>query len=320
MINMLSQYSNSADESRTPQPWHARKSDAPARSLPRLFDEPWESWALSLEHSLDGTSSDLESTPPNRESVPRYQLALTASELSSRKSLQLCRRGFRLPAREGEPSLSAYCGNSWCCVTCSSLALYRNQTKTQHVLDLAPGALSFTFTQESRNSEPLSAALSRLRASLRSYASGKGWKALRERHGVLGHGYVLELTHKPSGWHPHAHGFMILDTEPTAATAHDIAQRWTSHSDGSSPWAQSVTPLSHEHAHAAARYLAKDSSRRTTTGTNVRTLGDLTHDAYVSGDADALELLHEVEQATIGARRVVWTPGIEKILEMAPWK
>lgn len=285
-------------------------------SIVPLFDQS----LAEFLHSLD-QSSDVVTLLPHavkRNYQPRYELQAFVQEHTASKSLRMCRRGYRVLDAEGVAT-RVPCRNSWLCPVCTQRKLTEWTTKSLRLLDSAPSALSFTFTQIQEN-EPLAVSLARLKGTLKAFTSGKAWDTLRKTYGIVGIGYVIELKHSPEGWHPHAHGYVIAGSRLTAGQADKLAlalrRRWTHHSAGSSIWGQDVHFLDSEDYYASTGYLKKDNPRFTTDSPTVRTLGDLLHDAS-RGDLDALDLWREAERATVGQRRYSWTPAIEKRLAEA---
>lgn len=278
-----------------------------------LFDESLAEFLASLDRSSDVSSLPLQLV--KRDYQPRYVLQSFMQENTEKKSLRMCRRGFRVLDAEGVAT-RVPCRNSWMCPVCTQRRLNEWSKKSLDILDLAPTALSFTFTQNQEN-EPLTVSLDRLSRSLKAFTSGRAWAELRKLYGIAGIGYIIELKHTPQGWHPHAHGFIVSRNNLTAGQADRLAlalrRRWTRHSEAASLWAQDVSSLDHGDYVTSASYLRKDHPRFTTTSPVSRTLGDLLHDAS-RGDVDALVLLQEAEKATDRRRRFNWTPGILKKL------
>lgn len=285
-------------------------------TIVQLFDQPLADYLNSLDRSSDVIT--LHPPKVKRGYQPRYQLQDFLQEHTESKSLGMCRRGYRVLDAEGVAT-RVPCRNSWLCPVCTQRRITEWTSKSLGLLDAAPTALSFTFTQIQEN-EPLAVSLTRLKASLKNFTSGKSWDKLRKDHGVIGIGYIIELKHTLQGWHPHAHGFILADRHLTEGQADRLAlalrRRWTSMSTGASLWAQDVHFLEADDYYSSTRYLKKDSPRYTTDSPTARTLGDLLHDAS-RGDLDALDLLLEAERATAGQRRYAWTPGIEKRLQEA---
>lgn len=268
--------------------------------------------------SLD-KSSDVVSVHPyvDRQYVKRYELQAFLQEVSEKKNIRLCRRGLRVVSASGAVT-HAPCNNAWTCPVCVDRRLIDFKQHASDVLQLADSVVTFTLTQKRETGESLGAALSRLFSSMRSMTSGKGWENIKRAHGVVGHGWVVELKHTPTGWHPHLHGFFVfrhvLPEEQASRLSLAVRRRWVRSSEGASIWAQHVGLLEADNLRSAVEYVTKDTPRYTTSSALSRTVGDLLHDAR-AGDMDALDLLLEVESATVRRHRFSWTPNLLECLQ-----
>lgn len=270
--------------------------------------------------SLD-RSSDVFSLPVEveREYQQRYLVQRFIQDHIQHKSVSLCRRGYRVTDAEGVATRVA-CDNAWLCAVCTPRRLDHFVAQTVEVIELASTVLSFTFSQIQETGEGLAVALNRLKRSMTSMTSGRAWADLKSRYGIVGIGYVVEVKHSPTGWHPHLHGFLVSDRDLSDEQASQLGlalrRRWSQQSAGSSLFAQHVAMVRPDEFSSATRYVKKDSPRYTTTSATNRTIGDLVHDAS-RGDLDALDLLQEVATATMRQRRFTWTPGIISTLQEA---
>lgn len=268
-----------------------------------------EDLIASLDESLDVVSVHRY---VDRQYVKRYELQAFLQEVTEKKNIRLCRRGMRVVSASGAIT-HAPCHNAWTCPVCVDRRLIDFKQCASEVLQLADSAVTFTLTQDRDPGESLGEALSRLYSSMRSMSSGKGWEKIKRAHGIVGHGYVVELKRTPTGWHPHIHGFLVfrhvLTEEQASHLSLDVRRRWVRNSEGASIWAQHLGLLEADNLRSAVEYVTKDTPRYTTSSAVSRTVGDLLHDAR-AGDMEALDLLLEVESATAGRHRFSWTPNL----------
>jgi hypothetical protein len=269
--------------------------------------------------SLD-SSLDVFSLPPSRvqrDYQKRYVLQKFVQENIEHKSIALCRRGYRVIDAEGVATRVA-CSNSWLCPVCAPRKLNEFVTKSSTIIESSASVLAFTLTQEQETGEALADSLNRLTKTIAATTSGRAWADLKSTYGIIGMGYVVELKHSPTGWHPHAHGFLVstrdLTQEQGSRLGLAVRRRWVQQSTGASLAGQHAALLDPAEYYSSTRYLAKDHPRYTTSNMVNRTIGDLVHDAS-RGDLDALDLLHEVGSATVRRRRFSWTPGILDTLQ-----
>lgn len=253
--------------------------------------------------------------------MKRWELQAFLQEVSEKKNIRLCRRGMRVVSARGAAT-RVPCDNAWTCPVCVDRRLIDFKQHASEVLRLADSVVTFTLTQKQELGESLGAALSRLFSSMRSTTSGKGWAKIKRAHGIVGHGYVVELKHTPTGWHPHIHGFFVfrhaLTEEQASSLSLDVRRRWVRSSEGASIWAQHLGLLEADNLRSAVEYVTKDTPRYTTSSALSRTVGDLLHDAR-AGDVDALDLLLEVESATVGRHRFAWTRNLPERLQDATY-
>lgn len=273
-----------------------------------------EDLIVSLDKSSDGVSVH---PYVDREYVKRWELQAFLQEVSEKKNIRLCRKGMRVVSASGAIT-HVPCDNAWTCPVCVDRRLIDFKQHASDVLQLADSVVTFTLTQKQELGESLGEALSRLFSSMRSMTSGKGWEKIKRAHGIVGHGYVVELKHTPTGWHPHLHGFLVfwrdLTEEQVSHLSLDVRRRWVRSSEGASIWAQHLGLLEADSLRSAVEYVTKDTPRFTTSSALSRTVGDLLHDAR-AGDMDALDLLLEVESATVRRHRFAWTPNILECLQ-----
>ena len=267
-----------------------------------------------LIDSLD-SSSDVSSLPPVRvlrEYQERFLVQRFIQDNIEHKSVSLCRRGYRVVDAEGVATRVA-CDNAWLCAVCSPRKLSAFSSKAREVISYSSSALGFTLTQKQESGEALADALNRLNKSMTATTSGRAWTKLRSTYGIVGLGYVIELKHSPTGWHPHLHGFLVSDRDLTEEQASQLAlhfrRRWSQQSAGAAVSAQHVARVRGTDVENVTRYVQKDHPRYTTASATHRTVGDLLHDAS-RGDLEALDLVQEVARATTGRRRFSWTPKI----------
>lgn len=187
----------------------------------------------------------------------------------------------------------------------------------------SPLATSAAFTLRDEKQD-LATGLDNLSSTLSAFFSGKSWSSFKTKNKILGHGWIIELTHSDGTWHPHAHLFFFH--APDAAQRPQelsaaLRERWVQKA-----LAQGLTAaLSGQHAEMipqsnrrnAARYLAKDTPRFQSGKVDIRSAGDILRDA-VNGDLEAVQLWVEFEQATKSRRRFSWTPKLADRLAGTP--
>lgn len=141
-----------------------------------------------------------------------------------------------------------------------------------------------------------------------------GW--LSRRH-VVGTVRTIEPEHGPDGWHVHAHYLLVFQNELTPAEVErfqaELLDRYLAeaHRLGIRATADGQDIARTRSATAWTKYLTKGRIRRGNTDVLSRLWS-----AVDDGDADALDLVHDLEAGAF--RRRLWTPtGVCKLPEYA---
>ncbi|GAA3743927.1 hypothetical protein GCM10022239_19200 [Leifsonia bigeumensis] len=171
-------------------------------------------------------------------------------------------------------------------------------------------ALLWTATIASTPERPLGELWSDL-DKLNAYMVSGSWLSSR----VDGYVRSIEIERTPSGWHPHAHTLLVfrnkLSRTDAVKLAREIQARWLRSADlrgiAASAKGQRVQVVPMGQLSTVVDYITKShmttrSSRTPGTVTPAMLLGS----AY-RGDADALDLLTELERSSY--RRRTWQPG-----------
>lgn len=225
------------------------------------------------------------------------------------------------------------CGLVWVCPVCAPKIRAGRADEIGAALDAAVargmGVQFLTLTFRHHRGQRLAWLRKASERVWRSCLSDRAWRGLQERWGVEWV-QVRELTWGPeNGWHPHRH-LALLTRRPLA--------RWELDELEESIWRLWVRKLGNEglsaergpgcdlraytDANALARYMGKveglgqemaraDLKRG---GGGHNTPEQLLGEAVDQGDADALALWNEYEQATAGWRMFTWSRGLRKRL------
>ncbi|AZS41501.1 hypothetical protein CVS54_02856 [Microbacterium oxydans] len=150
---------------------------------------------------------------------------------------------------------------------------------------------------------------------LMTAVNASGWLSSK----VDGYARVIEIERPVGGWHPHGHVLLCFQNRMTRTEARAFAltlrDRYLAAANrlgiSASTMGQHVRLVPVEQIDVAVRYVTKQHVLTKPKADGSATLSSLTMDAYTRGDADALDLLHEVEGATYGKQ--LWrTAGICK--------
>jgi hypothetical protein len=165
----------------------------------------------------------------------------------------------------------------------------------------------------------------------------KGFEdGLRQTLGIVGVIKAVEVTYGRNGWHPHIHA-LVLTNEPLNELQRDalrvhVLGRWQRYMGRkwcavpSDRHGVDVRPVAENPAELAG-YLTKvkggwgaglELARTDVKKGRAGSVSpwELLDRAMEDGDAAALELWHEYEQAMKGARAIVWSPGLHAVLEV----
>lgn len=246
------------------------------------------------------------------------------------------------------------CGSPWSCPLCAPMVREHRAGELDvvlsHHLEMGGGAEFVTVTLPHKPGDSLKSLLETVRKGWTSVVATPAWAGrknsktglvdpgLKANLGILGQVKAVEITYGANGWHPHAHVLVVtrrpLTDHQRAEFEDHVYDRWASFvvkagfARPSRAHGVDVRPvLARESDGGAslARYLCKveggwgaglelaraDVKRGRKTS---ETPWEILERAMTDGDAAALELWHEYEQATRGCRALVWSPGLRATL------
>lgn len=235
-------------------------------------------------------------------SEAKYARNATQRALTTRRSIAQCRRGMT-------------CKGSLC-DRCSARRARRQRRQLLDALDSTRVryALLWTYTIASSPDRALGPMLRDL-TKLMTAVNSSGWLSSK----VDGYARVIEIERPVGGWHPHGHVLLCFQNRMTRTEARAFAltlrDRYLAAATrlgiSASTMGQHVRLVPVEQIDVAVRYVTKQHVMTKPKSDGSATLSSLTMDAYTRGDADALDLLREVEGATYGKQ--LWrTAGICK--------
>ena len=171
--------------------------------------------------------------------VRRFALQSAARELLPDERVSWCLRRLNFDERvveiwyasnPGRAHLKnvAVCGSVWTCPVCSAKISERRRVEMTEALeknpDLTPILVTFTFQHE--RSDRLSELIETLNDSYRKLKSGKSWKTIAVKHGLVASVTGLELTWgHVNGWHPHKHALFFSNLKPDEIDLDDLKTR-----------------------------------------------------------------------------------------------
>ena len=270
----------------------------------------------------------------------------TLSWASSLPRVAGCRRvpwgRVRVRVQDGNAHLAGVqlCGSVWACPTCAARirrhrAVEVGSAVANH-MEAGGSAWMITLTARHRQGQSLDRMLDAVVEGFRRVLAGRAAVAEKSELHVTGIIRAVEVTYGDNGWHPHVHCVLLLDSEPDAAALARAMARW------SRTWRQflaargyepslgrGVTWVRVDRAEEAGAYLVKTQDGHGLGNELVRgdlkrgRLGSLTPFelltyAGLTGDADAVLLFREFEQASHGRKALTWTPGLRRRLLGTP--
>lgn len=292
--------------------------------------------------------------------VLRFVLQAAARELLPYSRVQWCLRRF-LPGRQvvdivhAPDRQSAYyyglirCSKLWECPVCAAKITEQRRIELVELLDnqkltipLIPEnkllmlprfhLAMLTFTLAHHAGESADTVLDRLQGSYSEFTRGRWFQGFKSTYFMRGYLRALEITHGASGWHPHFHVLLFLESQPTDETTmqmeHDARIRWMKVTRKHGGVADYTTgcQLDVGHYELYAAKLAGDKELRGWTlesevmkqpvkhGRNGnRTMTDLLI-AYVGGDIAAGVLWSEAVSALHGRQHLTPSNGLWKLL------
>jgi hypothetical protein len=229
------------------------------------------------------------------------------------------------------------CANVWLCPVCSAKILTGRADEiakalAKHILD-GGEAWMVTLTVRHANGDALSELFKALAAGFRMLGNGVMAQREKEATGKIGTISSREITYGKNGWHPHLHVVVLFDKAPDALELAKMMQRWKrvwlkwskkygypANARNGVQWDKVTT------AQGAGEYVAKTMESGKHIGNEVARgdlkrgkLGSLTPFEIIeylikTGDAMAVDLWHEYEEAVHRKNRIVWSPGLRKLL------
>lgn len=245
--------------------------------------------------------------------------------------------------RDGVAGFSglATCGSIWVCPICNSKVMARRALELGGAVGIAQSmglhVGLVTLTLRHHSGQRLAELWDALGKGWGSVTSGAHWARDSEVAGLVGFLRVVEVTIGENGWHPHAHALLFLE-DPTRfrqLTA-GMWQRWRRSIERQG---LGVPMLRGQDFHLVTgpadvelgQYLTKVVDQgvgrinlELTATQNKGPRGDLGTKPWWSlltsiiedGDADALLLWHEWEQASKGRRQISWSQALRPYLGM----
>jgi hypothetical protein len=236
------------------------------------------------------------------------------------------------------------CGSPWACPVCAPV-VRENRARdidsavSRHLAG-GGGAVMATFTFPHRMGMALRPSLNLLRDCFGAVTSGRAWMAAKDVYGLVGRIKATEITFGGNGWHPHLHVLFFTRVPLTPAEQRSLEgllyDRWSTaivrqgHQRPSRRHGVDVRPVfarEQDGGESLGRYLCKiaggwgvgqELARADLKRGRAKSLGpwELLDHALEDGDAQALDLWHEYEQATKGRAAVKWSPGLRAELSL----
>lgn len=107
----------------------------------------------------------------------------------------------------------ARCGSVWECPTCMAAICQGRAGELERVCEEWHGlhrCAMLTLTVRHGAGQDLRTLVRGLSKAWRGFQRGKGWRAIKDRLGIVGTICAREVTHGPHGWHPHLHVVLLL--------------------------------------------------------------------------------------------------------------
>ena len=158
--------------------------------------------------------------------MARQLVAETCGDLRQADKLRYCGRRIRRDHAGDVPVVHhpggyAYttglqtCGSVWSCPACSYKVRKKRALEIAFVIAAHKAAggsvLYLTLTVSHQQGEALDKLWTLVQNGWAYCREGAKWQRFRRRHGIDGYIRNLEVTHGPSGWHPHLHVLVFVD-------------------------------------------------------------------------------------------------------------
>lgn len=282
----------------------------------------------------------------------RYERRNRLREVSEHRRLRSCGccRGqyvaVRLVAEVAGFAGVNTCGSVWVCPTCSAKIAARRRVEIQAAIAAwytLGGAVSFvTLTMRHGSGDPLLALWDALTGSWANLTTGAPYRRARDRAGVVGWLRLVEVTQGANGWHVHVHALFFVYGR-TATTEVDrfhgwLVDRWirglerrgfaagevgqravlldaaSALDNVSTYFTKAVDAGAYSTSEAVAWEFTGAGTKRARTIHGTSSPFALLDRIFIDGDADALDLWHEWESASLGRRQLTWSRGLRDIL------
>lgn len=184
-------------------------------------------------------STGKKKLPPT---IVRYAMQSAARKLLPTERVATCLR-FHAPHKTSvtvhrvKGKNAAYygglmvCGSVWHCPVCASRISEERKQELQFATNhWTGGILMATYTASHNITTSLQKILGGVLDGHRRIKSGRWYKDLKEKYGILGSVKALEITYTENGWHPHIHELIFftntISTETYGELYGQFRARW----------------------------------------------------------------------------------------------
>lgn len=227
------------------------------------------------------------------------------------------------------------CSSIWCCPVCGQ------HIRAERARDLAQGVRQFeadggtflflTLTLRHERTDGLAGLIEDLYATWARVRRSRGWRDRRDRLGIIGLVRAIEVTYGVNGWHPHMHLLLFVGGTIGEDALRDLDSYL------SSAWIEGLRRIDRDGLPGLATDLRRvtdtQGSAERVAGYTVK--GETVHlevartdlksgrgsitphqllDAAADGDARAIALWREYEEATKGRRAIEWSRGLRALV------
>ena len=118
------------------------------------------------------------------------------------------------------------CGSVWTCPNCSERITSQRRTELKQLLALNDKyqIVMVTYTLSHHAGEALKPMVDALNHAVKRTKTGRPWRRLVEKWGIVGHVSTLEVTLGSNGFHTHRHEIFVIDREKTGKTGPEAKQ------------------------------------------------------------------------------------------------
>lgn len=241
-------------------------------------------------------------------------------------------------SRHGSVRGLVTCSSIWCCPVCGShIRAERARELSQGVQQFEADGGTFLFltlTLRHHQGDRLVDLIDAIYDTWAHVRRSRGWRARRDRLGIVGYVRSFEVTYGVNGWHPHAHMLLFVGRDLSRDEFDDL-DAWLT-----SAWIKRLRKIGRdglpERAADLRRVTDVAGSAERVAGYTVK--GETVHlevtrvdlksgrasltpqqllDAAGDGDARAIRLWREYEEATKGRRAIEWSRGLRALVGLA---